>query len=91
MVYDESYIIRRGTRYKEQVKPIIREFVFHELKDIQSKHYKVKDKYETYDAQPYIQSSLFSNDEICLLTALRSHTIRGIRHNFKNPYKPILK
>ena len=91
MVYDENYIIRSGTRYKEHVKQRNREFAFKELKNIQIKHSKVKDiKYETYEAQPYIHNSLFSNDEICLLAALRSHTVRGIRSNFKNLYKPNL-
>ena len=91
MVYDENYIISSGTRFKVQVKQKIRDCAFKELKNTQSKHSKVKDiKYETYDAQPYIHSSLFSNDEICLLAALRSHTVRGIRQNFKNLYKPNL-
>ena len=91
MDYDENFIISSGSRYKEQVKQRLRGFAFKELKNTQTKHSKVKDiKYETYNAQPYIHSPLFSNDEICLLAALRSHTVRGIRQNFKNLYKPNL-
>ena len=35
-------------------------------------------------------SPLFNNEEIFLLVALRSHTIRGIKKNFSTWYKPNL-
>ena len=43
--------------------------------------------YEKYATQEYLKSTQFSNDEVCLLASLRSHTLRGIRHNFKNMYQ----
>ena len=57
--------------------------------DIEKKHSKVKVmKYKEFKTQEYICSSMFSNDDVSLLAALRSHTVRGIRCNFRNLYKP---
>ena len=33
-------------------------------------------------------SPMFTNHEVSLLTALRSHTVRGIKMNFSTWYKP---
>ena len=45
-------------------------------------------KYEKLEVQTYICSSLFSNEDVGMLAGLRSRTVRGIKCNFKNMYKP---
>ena len=37
--------------------------------------------------QSYLKTSLFSNEDVKVLASLRSHTVRGIRSNFKNLYR----
>ena len=36
--------------------------------------------------QPYLKSNKFSNEDVSTLVALRTHTVRGIRSNFKKMY-----
>ena len=61
------------------------------LKDFQTKqrsHTKIQSiRYDKLQPQPYLKSKSFSNEEVSLLAALRSHTVRGVRCNFKNMYK----
>ena len=84
--YDEQYII--GPNYKDDIKQKIAETAFIYLVNKQKGHSKVLDiTYEKYATQAYLKSTLFSNNEVCLLAALRSHTVRGIRSNFKNMYQ----
>ena len=53
----------------------------------QQSHSKVRDiKYNKFEIQPYLKSNKFSNDDVSLLAALRTHTVRGIRSNFKKLY-----
>ena len=89
MLYDENCIITAGRGYKKHIKKSVRHAAFNELLNEQKEHSKVKDiKYEKFDVQPYLKSSMFTNEDVSLLAALRSHTVRGIRCNFKNCYKP---
>ena len=54
----------------------------------QSSHSKVNTiVYENLEKQPYLISPIFTDDDIGILSNLRSHTTRGIRSNFKQLYK----
>ena len=84
-LYDENFILASGSGYKAFIKQQIKSATFKELLAVQKKHSKVKViKYEDFKTQEYICSSIFSNDDVSLLAALRSHTVRGIRCNFRN-------
>ena len=43
--------------------------------------------YDKLAAKNYLSSPSFSNTEVSLLAALRSHTLRGVKCNFKNMYQ----
>ena len=74
-------------KLKSLVKEKIRNVAFKELSVLQESHKKVKNiKYGKLESQAYMNSNLFTNDEICLLAALRSRTVRGIKNNFKGIY-----
>ena len=61
---------------------------FNHLINIQKGLSKVMDiKYDKLAAQNYLSSPTFSNTDVSLLAAVRSHTLRGIRCNFKNMYQ----
>ena len=91
MEYDENLVATSGRGYKIYIKKQIRNAAFDELLNKQKEHSKVRDiKYEKFEAQPYIKSPTFTNDDVSVLAALRSHTVRGIRCNFQNLYKPNL-
>ena len=84
----DDVIMSSKEQYKAVVKNLTRDAAFKELKDIQTHHTKVKDiAYNKLDCQPYLSNAMFSNEEASILAAARSHTIRGIRCNFKNLYK----
>ena len=89
---DESAIIAMGEmEYKSHIKKHIKKAAFGCLKKIQEPHTKVNHiKYESLTIQPYMTSHELKNHEVTLLTALRSHTVRGIRMNFSSWYKPNL-
>ena len=88
MSLDESMIVNTPEElYKTKIKTSIRKAAFEELKTKQQSHSKVKViKYERFEVQQYIISGLFSNEEVSLLAALRSHTVRGIICNFRKMY-----
>ena len=89
MDYDEHFILSSGSEYKLYIKKKIRIAAFKELQAQQQEHSKVKRiKYDKFEAQSYMFSPLFSNDDVALIAALRSHTVRGVRCNFRNMYKP---
>ena len=91
MEYDENLVATSGSGYKIYIKKQIRNAAFEELLKKKKEHSKVSDiMYETFQAQPYVKSPTFTNDDVSLLAALRSHTVRGIRCNFQNLYKPNL-
>jgi hypothetical protein len=74
--------------YKNLIRKKIRETAFKELKTEQASHSKVKTIiYDSFEAQRYLKSALFSNEDVSILSNLRSHTTRTIRANFKNMYR----
>ena len=73
---------------RTEIKTKISEAAFKSLKDIQKTHIKVKHIiYEKFEMQQYLMSPLISNKEAEVLTALRSHTVRGIKDNFHSHNK----
>ena len=61
---------------------------FEALKKIQQKHTKVNHlKYGEFKCQEYLTSGIFSNEDISILSSLRSHTLRSIKSNFRNFYQ----
>ena len=53
---------------------------------MKNNHSKVRNiKYDKLEAQKYMRSPLFTNDEVCLLFALRTNYIE-CKFNFKNKY-----
>ena len=89
IVYDEDFItMSRKEHFKRRVKQQIGKAALNDYLNKQKSHSKVKSiKYDKLEAQSYLKSKLFTNEEVSLLTALRSHTVRGVRCNFKNMYK----
>ena len=60
---------------------------FTQLKELLKSHNKVKHiQYDNLEIQPYLKSNLFTSKEACMLTALRSQCVRGIKCNFKKMY-----
>ena len=47
-------------------------------------------KYSKLDMQPYMKSELFTKDNISFLLSLQSRTVRGIRNDFGEYFKPHL-
>ena len=88
ITYNEEMIVStKEEHYKGLVRNKIRETAFTELKMEQASHSKVrKIIYEKLEAQGYLKSPLFSNEDVAVLSNLRSHTTRTIRANFKNMY-----
>ena len=87
--YNEEMI--KGTKendYKALIRKHVRETAFKELKIKQEPHSKVNTiVYEKLETQPYLVSSAFSNEDVGVLSNLRSHTTRGVRSNFQQMYR----
>ena len=83
-----DYNEKNEQKYKDLIRKHTREAAFKELRNKQKEHSKVKSiNYESLEKQEYLSSALFSNEEVSILSNLRSHTTRGIRKNFRNMYK----
>ena len=77
--------------YKKYVKEKVNKGAFEYLISLQKNHSKIRSiKYTKLDMQPYMKSELFSKDDISLLFSLRSRTVRGIKNDFSEHYKPNL-
>ena len=77
---------------KSKLKKIVKEKVhnaaFQYLKSLQQSHSKMSNvKYEKFDISQYLCSPLFNRDSRCLLLALRTRTVRGIKCDFPGLYK----
>ena len=73
-------------KFKEIIKTKVRKAAFEELENMKNSHEKVKEnKYKNLKRpQEYMVSSMLTNEEVSLLFALRSRTVREIKENF--PY-----
>ena len=85
--HDDNLI--KGTSrsdYKLKIKSIIKQAAFSYLTDKQQHHSKVKDiKYDKLKTQEYMTSSIFTNEDVQLLHALRSRST-DCKANFKQKY-----
>ena len=69
-------------RKQEKIAP------FKELSEIQAGHINVNSiLYKRLDTQEYLMFSQFSNNKPKLLSALKSHSKRGIKANFSSAHK----
>ena len=60
---------------------------FEYLKNLQQSHSKMENiKYEQFETASYMTSPKFSNENVSLLLALRTRTVRGIRNDFGGLY-----
>ena len=77
--------------YKKYIKEKVNKSAFAHLISVQQNHSKIRSiKYSKFDMQPYMKSDLFSKDDITLLFSLRSRTVRGIKNDFSEQFKPNL-
>ena len=77
--------------YKKYVKEKVNKSAFEYLISVQKSHSKIRSiKYSKLYMQPYMKSELFSKDDISLLFSLRSRTVRGIKNDFSEHFKPNL-
>ena len=76
------------SEYKKLVKTQARSTAFDELEALKDSHSKVElNKYiNMNNPQGYITSESMTNKQISILFALRSHSLRGIKENFKKMY-----
>ena len=73
---------------KSKLKTHVRNVAFQQLLQLQKSHKKVKTiVYDDFKVQPYLQSERITQKEKDMLTALRSHSVRGIKHNFPKMFK----
>ena len=85
-VNEEQIASTSKETFKKNIKSKISLAALQYLKDKQKYHSKVKDiSYESLKIQPYMKSSIFLNEEICLLFAIRSKLI-DCKMNFKSKY-----
>ena len=88
MLYNEEQIMSSSQeQYKKIIKTNLEKAAFNCMIEKQQGHSKVRDiKYDILKMQPYLKSNKFSNEDVSTLVALRTHTVRGIRSNFKKMY-----
>ena len=69
---------------KQKLKIIARNAAFIQLLQHQSSHKKVKHiPYKTLEIQPYLKRALFTQKDVKIRTALRSHCLKGIKMNYQ--------
>ena len=67
----------RADSFKALIKKKTKDTAFKRLKYLQSKHSKIRSiKYDELRCQPYMTSSIFTNEEVNLLHSLRSRSIQ---------------
>ena len=77
--------------YKKHIKEKVRAKAFRYLQSIQESHSKIRNiKYSKLEIQPYLCSALFNKENIGMLFSLRSRSVRSIRNDFQEQYKPNL-
>ena len=83
--------IRLQTTTKKHIKEKVRAKAFIYLQSIQETHSKIRNiKYSKLEMQPYLNSALFSKENISMLFSLRSRSVRNIKNDFREQYKPNL-
>ena len=88
---EDQIRIMSTTEYKKHIKEKVRSGALRYLQSVQETHSKVRNiKYSKFEMQPYLCSALFSKENIGMLFSLRSRTVRTIRNDFQEQYKPNL-
>jgi len=87
--FDETKITMMSKyEYKRFIKQRVKEAVFKNLLTKKDAHTKISDiKYTEFSKLGYINSTLFTNSEVSLLLALRTHTVKGIKRNTPSLYR----
>ena len=68
------------------VKKKVKEAAFKHLKELQDTHSKIRNiKYSELECQPYILSSIFTNEDVNLLHSLRARSV-NCKVNFRSRY-----
>ena len=85
----EDFIMQTNEKaFKPFIKNLVKNAAFEALIKIQQKHTKVNHlRYDEFKCQEYLTSGIFSNEEISILSSLRSHTLRSIKSNFRHFYQ----
>ena len=85
---DEDQIEKMGTvDYKNIIKSAVRKAAFAHLLDLQQGHSKYKTvEHTSLKMQSYLNDHTMSPDDISLLFAMRTRTVRTIRSDFGNMY-----
>ena len=76
---------------KQKLKKIVKTKVldanFKYLKEMKQTHSKMEYlKYDRFETSEYLKSSKFNTEDISLLLALRTRTVRGVRNDFGGLY-----
>ena len=75
---------KKKVEAKKYIKHQIYTLAFEELKKRQATHKKINCiKYEKLERQKYLESKELTLKEACMLVALRSHSVKEIKTNFK--------
>ena len=74
--------------FKKLIKTNVRNAAFSKLQDLKESHTKVEHNVYINMNRPqgYLTSESITNTQCSILFALRSHSLRGIRENFKKMY-----
>ena len=73
---------------KKELRSIVRDVAFAKLSESMRRSTKMRNtRYSKMEIQPYLKSSTLCQEEMQVLTGLRSMCLRGIKHNFKNMYR----
>ena len=86
--YDPSLIRNTDEEvFKKLIKQKITAAAFSYLSGLQNTHSKVRDiVYDRLEIQPYLVSTMFTNQETTLLSSLRSRTHDAFKKNFSQMY-----
>jgi hypothetical protein len=84
----EEYVQQQNRdAFKKEIKEKTKMAALKFLKDLQSKHSKIRDIcYQKLETQAYMTSPIFNNEEVSLLHALRSRYI-NVKANFSSKYQ----
>ena len=86
--FDMPYITSANVeQFRKLVKNKVKQAAFQYLKEKQQTHTKVQNiHYDDLEAQNYLKSPLFTNEDTTLLFSLRTRTSRWFKTNFRNLY-----
>ena len=87
-IQDEEISQMNETKYKNIIKFKIKEAAFKRLLEIKSNHSKLKNiTYNKLEIQSYLQSPLFGSEDVQMLLALRTRTVRGVKSDFRGMFQ----